>query len=187
MPVTVRMPALSPTMTEGKIAQWLKKEGDAVKSGDLLAEIETDKATMEVEATDEGTLGKILADAGGDTIAVNAPIAVIIEDGEDSSALDEAVKAAQDEAKSAPKPEAKPEEEAEAKAPPAPAKAETPAKAEAPKPAPAPKPAATRAPGGRNIAAPQGARLRPAASSPGSARASRRPPRGSNRIPPCAG
>ncbi|MCZ6814804.1 MAG: biotin/lipoyl-binding protein, partial [Alphaproteobacteria bacterium] len=66
MPVTIRMPALSPTMTEGKIAQWLKKEGEAVRSGDLLAEIETDKATMEVEATDEGILGKILAAAGND-------------------------------------------------------------------------------------------------------------------------
>ena len=92
MPVTIRMPALSPTMTEGKIAQWLKKEGEAVRSGDLLAEIETDKATMEVEATDEGILGKILAAAGNDAIAVKAPIAVIVEEGEDASALSEAVK-----------------------------------------------------------------------------------------------
>jgi pyruvate dehydrogenase E2 component (dihydrolipoamide acetyltransferase) len=165
MPVTVRMPALSPTMTEGKIAQWLKKEGDAVKIGDLLAEIETDKATMEVEASDEGTLGKILADAGGDTIAVNAPIAVIVEDGEDSSALDAAVNAAEAEAKSAAKPEAKPEEKAEAKAPPAPAKAEAPKPAAppaakpAPKPAPAAKPAVARAPGGRIVASPLARRM----------------------------
>jgi pyruvate dehydrogenase E2 component (dihydrolipoamide acetyltransferase) len=158
------MPALSPTMTEGKIAQWLKKEGDAVKSGDLLAEIETDKATMEVEATDEGTLGKILADAGAENIAVNAPIAVIVEEGEESSALDEAVKAAEAEAKSAPKPEAKAQEPAEVQAPAAPAKVEAPAKAEAPKPAakPAPKPAApapARAPGGRVIASPLARRM----------------------------
>src|SRR5512143_2672115 len=82
MPTPILMPALSPTMTEGKLAKWLKKEGDTVKSGDVLAEIETDKATMEVEAVDEGTLGKILVAAGTDDVAVNTPIAVILGEGE---------------------------------------------------------------------------------------------------------
>ena len=87
MPVEVLMPALSPTMTEGKIARWLKNEGDAVKSGDVLAEIETDKATMEVEAVDEGKLGKILVPGGTENVKVNTPIAVILEEGEDASAV----------------------------------------------------------------------------------------------------
>jgi len=82
MPVNVLMPALSPTMEKGKLAKWLKKEGDPVKSGDILAEIETDKATMEVEAVDEGTLGKILIAGGTDDVAVNTPIAVILGEGE---------------------------------------------------------------------------------------------------------
>jgi len=76
------MPALSPTMTEGKLAKWVKKEGDAVKAGQVIAEIETDKATMEVEAVDEGILGKILVPAGTDGVAVNTPIAVLLEEGE---------------------------------------------------------------------------------------------------------
>ena len=87
MPTNVLMPALSPTMTEGKIARWLKKEGEKVKSGDVLAEIETDKATMEVEAVDEGTLGRILVPDGTEGVKVNAPIAVILGEGEDASAL----------------------------------------------------------------------------------------------------
>ncbi|MCG5241764.1 biotin/lipoyl-binding protein, partial [Azospirillum doebereinerae] len=87
MPIEVLMPALSPTMTEGKLAKWLKKEGDSVKSGDVLAEIETDKATMEVEAVDEGRVGKILIAEGTDNVAVNTPIAVLLEEGEDESAL----------------------------------------------------------------------------------------------------
>ena len=87
MPVEVLMPALSPTMTEGKIARWLKKEGDAVKSGDVLAEIETDKATMEVEAVDEGKLGKILVPGGTEAVKVNTPIAVILGEDESPSAL----------------------------------------------------------------------------------------------------
>ncbi len=91
MPVQILMPALSPTMTEGKIARWLKAEGDKVDSGDVLAEIETDKATMEVEAIDEGTLGKILVAEGTEGVAVNSPIAVILEDGEDASLIDSAV------------------------------------------------------------------------------------------------
>ena len=134
MPVTIRMPALSPTMTEGKIAQWLKKEGEEVRSGDLLAEIETDKAIMEVEATDEGTLGKILAAAGTEAIAVNAPIAVIVADGEDESALIEAVKAALAEAESAPQQAPAAETAAPQQAP----AAETAAPAPAVQPAPAP-------------------------------------------------
>ena len=88
MAIQVLMPALSPTMTEGKIAAWMKSEGDAITSGDVLCEIETDKATMEVEAIDEGVLGKILVAAGTEGVAVNVPIAVILEDGEDASAAD---------------------------------------------------------------------------------------------------
>jgi len=86
MPVEILMPALSPTMEEGKLSKWLKKEGDAVKSGDILAEIETDKATMEVEAIDEGTLAKLLVAEGTEGVKVNTPIAVIASDGEDVSA-----------------------------------------------------------------------------------------------------
>jgi pyruvate dehydrogenase E1 component beta subunit len=85
MPIEVLMPALSPTMEKGNIAKWLKKVGDSVKSGDIIAEIETDKATMEVEAADEGTLGKILVPEGTNNVAVNTPIAVILSDGEKSS------------------------------------------------------------------------------------------------------
>ncbi|TSJ61485.1 pyruvate dehydrogenase complex E1 component subunit beta [Starkeya sp. 3C] len=87
MPTEVLMPALSPTMEKGNLAKWLKKEGDTVKSGDVIAEIETDKATMEVEAIDEGTLGKILVPEGTQDVAVNTPIAVILADGEDASAV----------------------------------------------------------------------------------------------------
>jgi len=88
MPISILMPALSPTMTEGNLARWLKAEGDAVAPGDVIAEIETDKATMEVEAVDEGTLGKILIAEGAEEVAVNTPIAILLEDGEDESALD---------------------------------------------------------------------------------------------------
>ncbi len=95
MPIEVLMPALSPTMTEGKLAKWLKKEGDEVTSGDILAEIETDKATMEVEAVDEGTLGKILVAEGTDAVPVNQVIAVLLEDGEDASAISAKPQAAQ--------------------------------------------------------------------------------------------
>jgi pyruvate dehydrogenase E2 component (dihydrolipoamide acetyltransferase) len=98
MPVNILMPALSPTMEKGKLAKWLKKEGDKVKSGDVLAEIETDKATMEVEAIDEGTLGKILVAEGTDDVLVNAPIAIILGEGEKLGDLP----------KAAPAPEAKP-------------------------------------------------------------------------------
>jgi pyruvate dehydrogenase E1 component beta subunit len=87
MPTEILMPALSPTMEKGNLAKWLKKEGDTVKSGDVIAEIETDKATMEVEAVDEGTLGRILVPEGTADVAVNTPIAMILADGEDATAL----------------------------------------------------------------------------------------------------
>jgi pyruvate dehydrogenase E1 component beta subunit len=87
MPTEVLMPALSPTMEKGNLAKWLKKEGDPVRSGDVIAEIETDKATMEVEAVDEGTLGKILVPEGTTDVAVNTPIAMILAEGEDAAAL----------------------------------------------------------------------------------------------------
>src|SRR5918992_4035227 len=86
MPIQVLMPALSPTMEKGNLAKWLKKEGETIKSGDVIAEIETDKATMEVEATDEGTLGKILVPEGTADVAVNTPIATILAEGEEGQA-----------------------------------------------------------------------------------------------------
>ncbi len=125
MPIEVLMPALSPTMTEGTLAKWLKKEGDEVASGDVLAEIETDKATMEVEAVDEGRLGRILVPEGTEGVAVNAPIAILLGEGEDSAALDSAA---------APAPVA------------APAEAPAPAPEAAAVPAPAAQPAAPSAP-----------------------------------------
>src|SRR5919198_3656671 len=79
MPIEILMPALSPTMTEGNLAKWLKQEGDAVKPGDVIAEIETDKATMEVEAVDEGTVGKIMVPAGSQGVKVNQVIALLLE------------------------------------------------------------------------------------------------------------
>jgi pyruvate dehydrogenase E1 component beta subunit len=117
MPIQVLMPALSPTMEKGNLSKWLKKEGEPIKSGDVIAEIETDKATMEVEATDEGTLGKILIPEGTADVAVNTPIATILSDGESASDLGKAgapakqQKAAESvpaaaEAKSTPAPEA---------------------------------------------------------------------------------
>src|SRR5271170_3595053 len=83
MPINILMPALSPTMEKGNLAKWLKKEGDKVKSGDVIAEIETDKATMEVEAVDEGTIAKILVPEGTQDVPVNDVIAVLAGDGED--------------------------------------------------------------------------------------------------------
>ena len=107
MPIDILMPALSPTMEEGKLAKWLKKEGDQVKAGDIIAEIETDKATMEVEAVDEGVLAKILVADGTENVAVNTPIGVIAAEGEDvSAAASGAGKAAAPEAKAAPAPAA---------------------------------------------------------------------------------
>src|SRR5487761_851610 len=109
MPIQVLMPALSPTMEKGNLAKWLKKEGETIKSGDVIAEIETDKATMEVEATDEGTLGKILIPEGTADVAVNTPIATILADGENASDLGKAAAPAKLEkaAESAPPAEAK--------------------------------------------------------------------------------
>jgi len=88
MPIEILMPALSPTMTEGNLARWVKKEGEKVEPGDVVAEIETDKATMEVEAVDEGLLGRILVDEGAEGVAVNTPIALLLGDGEDKAALE---------------------------------------------------------------------------------------------------
>src|SRR6056297_2582308 len=88
MPTEILMPALSPTMEEGTLAKWLVKEGDTVNAGDLLAEIETDKATMEFEAVDEGTLGRILVDEGSEGVKVNTPIAVLLEEGENADDID---------------------------------------------------------------------------------------------------
>ena len=110
MSTEILMPALSPTMEEGKLARWLVKEGDTVKSGDILAEIETDKATMEFEAVDEGRIGKILVPEGSEGVKVNAPIATLLADGEDASAAPVAKKA---EAAPAAKPEAAPAKPAE--------------------------------------------------------------------------
>lgn len=91
MPIQILMPALSPTMEEGTLAKWMVKEGDTVASGDIIAEIETDKATMELEAIEEGIVGKILIAEGTEGVSINTPIAVILEDGEDASALDNVV------------------------------------------------------------------------------------------------
>ncbi len=115
MPIEVLMPALSPTMEKGNLSKWLKKEGDSVKSGDVIAEIETDKATMEVEAADEGTLGKILVPEGTVDVVVNTPIAVILGDGEDKSAIKDMKSSPQPKA-AAPAPSAK-SAASEAKAP----------------------------------------------------------------------
>src|SRR3954447_26720013 len=132
MPIQVLMPALSPTMEKGNLSKWLKKEGEAIKSGDVIAEIETDKATMEVEATDEGTLGKILIPEGTADVAVNTPIATILVDGETASDLGKAAAPA-NEAKAA---ESAPPA-AEARSTPAPKDKAAPA---APKPAAEPDP-----------------------------------------------
>ncbi|WP_375414252.1 pyruvate dehydrogenase complex E1 component subunit beta [uncultured Bradyrhizobium sp.] len=117
MPIQILMPALSPTMEKGNLSKWLKKEGETIKSGDVIAEIETDKATMEVEATDEGTLGKILIPEGTADVAVNTPIATILADGESAADLGKAGAPAKQEkaAESAPPAEAKQETPAEAK------------------------------------------------------------------------
>src|SRR5579885_2687949 len=120
MPTQVLMPALSPTMEKGNLSKWLKQEGDSVKYGDVIAEIETDKATMEVEAADDGTLGKILVPEGTNDVAVNTPIAVILAVGEDKSALTDGGSAPA--AKSAPA-ESAPTQSARAPAAPKPAAA----------------------------------------------------------------
>jgi pyruvate dehydrogenase E2 component (dihydrolipoamide acetyltransferase) len=146
MPTQILMPALSPTMTEGKLGKWLKKEGDKVKSGDIIAEIETDKATMEFEAVDEGTIGKILVAEGTEGVAVNAPIAVLLAAGENASAIASMPAAAPAPAKPA----------APAAAVPAPVQAAAPA----PKPAAAaPMPAPAAPTGGRVFASPLARRV----------------------------
>ncbi|MEM6342213.1 MAG: biotin/lipoyl-containing protein, partial [Pseudomonadota bacterium] len=89
MATEILMPALSPTMEEGTLAKWLVKEGDTVASGDILAEIETDKATMEFEAVDEGIIGKIMVAEGSEGVKVNTPIAVLLEEGEDAHSVPE--------------------------------------------------------------------------------------------------
>ena len=118
MPIEILMPALSPTMTKGNLVKWNKKEGDMVESGDVIAEIETDKATMEVESVDEGILGKILVPAGTQNVKVNQLIAVLLEEGEDASALEGIIAKVPEAAptpeaptseKKAPKAEAKPD------------------------------------------------------------------------------
>ncbi|MGH7076858.1 MAG: biotin/lipoyl-containing protein, partial [Acetobacteraceae bacterium] len=129
MPTNILMPALSPTMTEGTLSRWLKKEGEEVKAGDVLAEIETDKATMEVEAVDEGILGRIIVPDGTAGVAVNAPIAVLLAEGEKLGA--------------APSPEAAPPPAA---APPANAPPPQAAEVAAPEPGPAPAPEKAPAP-----------------------------------------
>jgi pyruvate dehydrogenase E2 component (dihydrolipoamide acetyltransferase) len=150
MPVNILMPALSPTMEKGNLAKWVKKEGDKVKAGDVIAEIETDKATMEVEAVDEGTLGKIVVAEGTQDVPVNQVIAVLLEEGEDASAI-KAVAAAKPAPKAEPKaaaPAAKPAEAPKPSAPPV------------KQPAPlAPAPAATNGKGGRVFASPLARRL----------------------------
>src|SRR6187455_1065519 len=149
MPVNILMPALSPTMEKGNLAKWLKKEGEKVKPVDVIAEIETDKATMEVEAIDEGTLAKIVVPEGTADVPVNQLIAVLAGEGEDA-------KAAASAAGSAPVPKPVEAPKAEAKTEP---KAEAP-KAEAPKAAPAPAAAPkTNGQGGRIFSSPLARRL----------------------------
>jgi pyruvate dehydrogenase E1 component beta subunit len=116
MPIQVLMPALSPTMEKGNLAKWLKKEGESIKSGDVIAEIETDKATMEVEATDEGTLGSILIPEGTADVAVNTPIATILADGESAADLAKAPAKPQKAAEAAPAPDVQ-KEVAESRSP----------------------------------------------------------------------
>ncbi|MBW8724704.1 MAG: pyruvate dehydrogenase complex dihydrolipoamide acetyltransferase [Inquilinus limosus] len=149
MTINILMPALSPTMTEGTLATWHKKEGDKVKSGDVIAEIETDKATMEVEAVDEGTIGKILVAEGTENVPVNEIIAILLEEGEDAGALKGGA------------PAAKPEAKAEAPAAAAPKPEAAPAKADAPaaQPAPAAKPAANGHDDSRVFASPLARRM----------------------------
>jgi pyruvate dehydrogenase E2 component (dihydrolipoamide acetyltransferase) len=164
MPINILMPALSPTMEKGNLAKWLKKEGDMVKSGDILAEIETDKATMEYEAVDDGTLAKILVPEGSADIAVNQPIAILATEGEDVKAAAAAAPAKAAPAAAATPAKAAPPAAAPAAAPgPAPAAAPPAAKAPASTPSAAPTPA-VNGHGGRIFASPLARRLAKAAS-----------------------
>src|SRR5215210_5322819 len=162
MPTELKMPALSPTMEEGTLAKWLVKEGDEVKSGDILAEIETDKATMEFEAVDEGTIAKILVAEGTDGVKVGAPIAILAGEGEDAS------KAAAAPSPSPPAGEGKPGEAGQGEGAPKPdvpvgsappqAPVETPPAPSAPA-APSPRPSPARGEGERINASPLARRL----------------------------
>ena len=162
MPINILMPALSPTMEKGNLSKWLKKEGDKVKSGDVIAEIETDKATMEVEAVDEGTIAKILVPEGTQDVPVNNVIAVLAGDGEDVKAAGAGAASAAPAKSDAPKSEAPPaaapapKAAASAAAPPQAAATPAPAKA-APQPAPASAPAASN--GARVFSSPLARRL----------------------------
>src|ERR1700741_4364129 len=120
MAIELKMPALSPTMEEGTLAKWLVKEGDKVESGDILAEIETDKATMEFEAVDEGTVAKILVPEGTDGVKVGAPIAILAGEGEDAGAAASAAPKADVPPPAPPKTPAAPRPDETPKAPPAP-------------------------------------------------------------------
>ena len=158
MATAILMPALSPTMTEGKLAQWLKAEGDVVAAGDVLAEIETDKATMEVEAVDEGVLAKIVVPGGTEGVAVNAVIAVLADEGEDAAGVDVDALSTMPSPAPIAAPSAAPASASEptpapAPAPPAPVAAPTPA------PIPLPTPAPTPAPATRVFASPLARRL----------------------------
>jgi pyruvate dehydrogenase E2 component (dihydrolipoamide acetyltransferase) len=154
MPIEILMPALSPTMTEGNLARWLKKEGDEVHSGDVIAEIETDKATMEYESADEGRIGKIIVPEGAQQIKVNQPIALLLEEGEDPAALEQFVAPASSGNAAAP-------------APPSAAPPTTVSPKTEPPPAPMAQPAAASAPqrgpeqseGGRIFASPLARRM----------------------------
>ena len=152
MPIELKMPALSPTMEEGTLAKWLVKEGDKVASGDILAEIETDKATMEFEAVDEGTVAKILVAEGTDGVKVGAPIAILAGEGEDSGAAASAAPKADTAAPAPPKATPDPKADATPKSAPPQAPVETPA-------APAQPAAAPRSEGDRVKASPLARRL----------------------------
>src|ERR1043165_5519439 len=153
MSIELKMPALSPTMEEGTLAKWLVKEGDEVKSGDILAEIETDKATMEFEAVDEGKIAKILVPEGTDGVKVGAPIAILAGEGEDAGKAAAAAPKADTSAPPPPKsaPEPKPDATPKSEPPPE-APVETPA-------APPPPAAASRVEGARIKASPLARRL----------------------------
>jgi len=152
MPIELKMPALSPTMEEGTLAKWLVKEGDTVASGDILAEIETDKATMEFEAVDEGTVAKILVPEGSEGVKVGAPIAILAGEGEDASAAASAAPKADTAAPAPPTAAGEPKADATPKAPPPQAPVETP-------PAPAQPAAPPRADGDRVKASPLARKL----------------------------
>jgi pyruvate dehydrogenase E2 component (dihydrolipoamide acetyltransferase) len=152
MPIELKMPALSPTMEEGTLAKWLVKEGDEVKSGDILAEIETDKATMEFEAVDEGKIAKILVPEGSEGVKVGAPIAILAGEGEDASSAASAAPKADTSPPAPPKAPPAPKPDETPKAPPAPAAVETP-------PAPSAPAAPLRAEGDRIKASPLARRL----------------------------